>query len=295
MAGLAALTRRLAFAGNPCVVVHGAAQISIEDRLALVRETRLSECAYLGPSDTAAFGARYYLAGREILFAGHPTVATVASLVARGMIDLSNGPVATTLEVGAGVMSIGVEGTPDAPQITMERPAPVFGQTCDPGEVAAIYGLSEDQLIDTPQIVSTGAGHCITLLKDHAAIDAAVLDVPRLQAWQAGLNLPDAEAIEPFLVVREGRTARGDTYARLLLPPPNPAEDPMTGSATTEMAAYLWSRGHLDTAFFTAHQGHGMDRPSVAEVEGLGPRDAISGIRLSGQGVVLMRGTLTLP
>ncbi|MEO0913698.1 MAG: PhzF family phenazine biosynthesis protein, partial [Pseudomonadota bacterium] len=52
------------FSGNACVVVHDAAALSIEDRLALVRETSLSECAYIVPSDKADFGARYYLATR---------------------------------------------------------------------------------------------------------------------------------------------------------------------------------------------------------------------------------------
>ena len=79
------------FGGNGCVVVHGADALSLEDRMALVRETSLSECAYVVASDKADFGARYYLAGQEILMAGHPTVATVVSLVKRGLIDLSGG------------------------------------------------------------------------------------------------------------------------------------------------------------------------------------------------------------
>ncbi len=69
------------FGGNACVVVHGADGLSIEQRLALVNETSLSECAYLVGSDVADFGVRYYVAHQEILMAGHPTIATVASRV----------------------------------------------------------------------------------------------------------------------------------------------------------------------------------------------------------------------
>lgn len=280
-------------AGNPCAVYYDAEDIPVDTRLELVRETRLSECAFLVPSEVATFGVRYYLAGREIPFAGHPTVATVASLVSRGLIDLKDRPVGITLEVGAGAMDIRVSGDMRVPHIMMERRAPVFGQVCDAAEVAGIYGLAADLVIDQPQIVSTGAGHCITLLKDCAAIDDAVLDVGRLQAWQKGLSLANAADIETFLVVQQGWDA-GDTYARLLLPPPNPPEDPMTGSATTEMAAYLWSKGYLDKPAFVAEQGHAMGRPSTARVEVLGPRDAIKAVRLAGQGVVLMRSRLTL-
>ena len=76
------------FGGNGCVVVHDAADISIDDRLAIVREASLSECAFMVDSAVADFGARYYLADKEILMAGHPTIATVASLIDRGVIDI---------------------------------------------------------------------------------------------------------------------------------------------------------------------------------------------------------------
>ena len=50
-----------AFGGNACAVVHDAADLDAETRMALVRETSLSECAYLVGSDKADFGVRYYL------------------------------------------------------------------------------------------------------------------------------------------------------------------------------------------------------------------------------------------
>jgi predicted PhzF superfamily epimerase YddE/YHI9 len=52
------------FGGNPCVVVHGADDLPLERRLALVRETSLSECAFVVRSQKADFGARYCLADR---------------------------------------------------------------------------------------------------------------------------------------------------------------------------------------------------------------------------------------
>lgn len=136
-----AFTSSPPFGGNGCVVVHGAADLPLDDRLALVRETSLSECAYLVGSDKADFGARYYLADKEILMAGHPTVATVVSLMDRGLVDLTSGRAKFTLEVGAGVLPIEVEaGPPRGPIVTMTQPAPVFGATHDPAEIAAMYG-----------------------------------------------------------------------------------------------------------------------------------------------------------
>ena len=282
------------FGGNACAVVHQAANIPVETRTALVRETSLSECAYLVGSDKADFGVRYYLAEREILMAGHPTIATVASLIHRGMVDLSGGRAAFTLEVGAGVLEIEVETRGARPPlITMTQLAPSFGRTYETAEIATMYGLETGDITHPPQIVSTGTPFCITVLKDHDALRRAVLDVPALERWRAKSGEQGASTMEPFLVTLDGATSAGDTFSRLLLAPPMPAEDPFTGSATGCMGAYLW-RHRLIGQHFTAEQGHWMGRPGQASVELLGAPDAITGVKVGGSGVVLMEGTLHL-
>ena len=67
--------------------------------------------------------------------------------------------------------------------------------------------------------------------------------------------------------------------------------DDLLGAA----AAYLWSKGLIDNPQFVAEQGHGMGRPGQAQVEVLGPRDAITGVRVSGQGRVVMSGDVFMP
>lgn len=279
-----------AFGGNGCVVVHQADEISFEQRLQLVRETSLAECAYLVRSDAADFGVRYYLADREIPFAGHPTIATVASLLDRGQIDIASGSAQFTLETGAGVIPIEVDGS----QIIMTQAAPDFGQTFDPAEIAELYGLSAEDVAAPPQVVSTGTPFCITLLRDKDALRRAVLDLDRLETWRTKAGSTRAELLEPFLVTLGGETPAGETFSRLLLAPPSLPEDPFTGSATGCMAAWLWHHGLIENPKFVAEQGHWLGRPGSANVEVLGPGDAISGVRVGGQGKVLMRGELEL-
>ena len=279
------------FAGNGCVVVHGATDISVSDRLALVRETSLAECAFLVGSEVADFGARYYLADREIPMAGHPTIATVASLIHRGLVDLSSGDAEFTLEVGAGVLPISVSGDG---VITMTQMAPEFGPTIDPARIAAIYGLEAQEIVGAPQVVSTGTPFCITVLRDKDALRRAVMDYARLDQFRRDSGVELAGLMEPFLVTLGGETAEGDTFSRLMLAPPSLPEDPFTGAATGCMAAYLWANGLIDSPRFVAEQGHWMGRPGRAEVEVLGPRDAISGVRVGGRGYVLMSGELLL-
>lgn len=273
--------------GNPCAVVFDADDVAPETRIALTRETRLSECAFLVSSDRADFGARYYLASGEIPMAGHPTIATCAALDRAGLIDDREG---FTLELGAGVVEIAVDRAGPLPRFTMTQCAPVFGDRHAPVAIAPLVGLAAEDIVATPRTVSTGGPHfCITVLHDLDVLARARLDVAALEAAREG-----ADFWEPFLCVTRGFTGAGDTAARLMLTPPEPPEDPFTGSATGAMACYLWAEGLIHGPRFTAEQGHLMDRPGQARVEVLGPPDAITGVRVGGSGVVLMDGTVRL-
>jgi PhzF family phenazine biosynthesis protein len=279
-----------AMGGNPCAVVFGADDIPVETRIAYVRETGLVECAYLQASDKADFGARYYMADKEILMAGHPTVATCAALEKAGMLE---GYDSFTLEVGAGVVPIDITrdmtGGEGPAVFTMTQFAPEFGREYPAAEIAALLGLSAEDILGTPQTVSTGTAFCVTVLKDHDALRRARLDLDAFAAFRPGCDFN-----EPFLCVTEGFTGAGDTAARMMMLPPLPAEDPFTGSATGCMACYLWAKGLIESPRFTAQQGHWMGRPGSASVEVLGPPDGITGVRVGGSGVVLMDGKVRL-
>lgn len=269
------------FGGDPCAVIFDADDISVEQRIAFTKETGLVECAFLVSSDKADFGARYYMPTGEIPLAGHPTVATVTALIEAGMITP---PCEFTLEVGAGVMPIVVsrqEGAP--PLVTMTQPAPVFGRVYEPAEIAALYGLQADDIIGKPQTVSTGSPFCLTQMASEEALAAARLDLGALEAFKAR---HDADFMEPFLCVTRGCE---ETFARLLLPPPFPPQDPFTGSATGCMASWLFANDKIARRF-TAKQGHDIGRPGLAHVELIGAPDAIEGVRVGGSGVTVMRG-----
>ena len=270
------------FGGNGCAVVHGGAALPDAVCMAYVRETSLVECTFTGPSDVADIRVRYFLASREIPFAGHPTVATVVAMRRRGLI--ADGPL--VLETAAGLVPVEVQGD----RVTMTQIAPVFGPQVDAAVVAAVGGIAAADIIHPPQIVSTGLPFCITVVRDRATLERLRLDPDRLAAYGAALGQEGTDMMEPFWVTLQGATAAGDTFARLLLAPPSPSEDPFTGSATGCMAAYLWAQGLIETPRFVAEQGHGMGRPGRAQVEVLGPRDAITGVKVSGQGALVMSG-----
>ncbi|MEW9919625.1 PhzF family phenazine biosynthesis protein [Marimonas sp. MJW-29] len=275
-----------AFGGNGCTVVHGGAVLSDKTCMAYVRETSLVECTFTGPSEVADLRVKYYLASREIPFAGHPTIATVAALIHRGKA----GEGSLTLETGAGIIKVDIASD----LITMTTVAPTFGAEIPREIVAPVGGITADDIVAPPQLVATGLPFCITLVKDRATLERVSLNSKALNDYFAHLGQETTDTLEPYWITLEGATAEGDTFARLLLAPPSPPEDPFTGSATSAAAAYLWSRGLIAGPRYTAEQGHGLGRPGQAQVEVLGPADAITGVRVSGRGVVVMSGTAYL-
>lgn len=280
------------FGGNGCAVVHDAADLDSDTCCAFVRETSLVECTFVGPlSDASAdVKVRYFLASHEIPFAGHPTVATAASLWDRGILTTSP----MRFETGAGIITVDVRETETGPVFTMTQAAPQFGASADPAAVAEIYGLSASDIVGTPQVVSTGLGFTITVLSSRDALERAVMDHDLLHAHCAELGVPDGTMLEPYLITLNGATDAGDTFGRLLMLPPSPAEDPFTGSATGAAAAYLWKHGLIDRPTYAAEQGHGMGRPGQAQVEIVGAKGAPELIRVGGQGHILMSGELRL-
>ncbi|WP_172300456.1 PhzF family phenazine biosynthesis protein [Pseudoruegeria sp. HB172150] len=274
------------FGGNGCAVVHGAEGLSGETCMAFVRETGLVECTFLGPSELADMKVRYFMADQEIPFAGHPTLATVASMVDRGLVAEKG----ITLETAAGLIPIALEFSANSgPTITMTQNTPEFGAGVPLALVADLGGLEIEDILGLPRVVSTGLPFCIVVLKDKDALRRVKLNLPLVEKFRK-----ETGVLEPFWVTLGGATEAGCTFSRLVLAPPLPPEDPFTGSATGAMAAYLWSEGLIEEPVFVAEQGHWMGRPGQAQVEVLGPRDAITGVRVGGQAHVLMRGSLSL-
>lgn len=279
-----------AFGGNGCAVIHDNGAMSDANCIAFTRETSLVECTFIGPSDRADVRVRYFMASGEIPFAGHPTIASVGSLLHRGLIAGPN----MTIESGAGVIDIQIDTGADGTWIEMTQIAPTFGPKIDKADVAQAVGLKPEDIASQPQVVSTGLPFCITVVPDPDVLRQNARVTPALDPFADRHAIPDVDRVFPYLVTLSGATAAGSTFARLLLTPPLPAEDAFTGSATGATAAYLWHHGLIDSPTYIAEQGHGMGRPGQARVQVLGPPNAITGVKVAGQAHILMSGDLRL-
>ncbi|MCB2379585.1 PhzF family phenazine biosynthesis protein [Hymenobacter sp. BT635] len=284
-----------ALGGNPCAVVLDADDLSADTMQRLAREFNQSETAFVRRSTVAEFGVRYFTPAEEIPLAGHPTIATITALAHTGQLALPSQRTELLLELLHGPIAIAVEKSATAgqpPQVRMTQRKPVFGAVHDPAVVLPLFGLSPDDLVpgSLVQTVSTGTPQLMLLLRDQEALRRAhISDAAAFARYRAG-----SDFFSPHLFCLGGATAAGHTFARHFGTPPDIGEDPVTGSATGGMAAYLWHHGYLQQPEFVAEQGHWMGRVGTVHVSIAGPREDIESVTIAGQGVVVVEGQLTL-
>ena len=158
----------------------------MDTRLKIFQETFLVECTFVEDSEVADVRFQFYLASREIPFAGHPTLVGVASLSHRGLVNGTR----LTVETQAGIIpiEIGENG-----QIIMTQIEPVFGPVIKSPLVADAFCLSADDIIHPPQVVSTGLPFTVAILRDHDALSYAVLQPAALLQLQAQIDMPNTD------------------------------------------------------------------------------------------------------
>jgi trans-2,3-dihydro-3-hydroxyanthranilate isomerase len=281
------------FAGNACAVVLDAGGLSRELMQAIAREMNQSETAYVLGGSGTKFDVRYYTPGEEIPLAGHPTIATTAALADAGRLVPAGARTEVTFVLRDGPISIAYEKpTAGLPRVVMTQRRPEFLQVLDRAAVAPILGLQASDLrSDAPvQVVSTGTPQLMIPVASTDALRRVRLDIPTYMALRARERF-----FSVHLFVVEGVTPRGRTFARHFGVPPDQTEDPVTGSATGGMGAYLFHHRLVREHDFVAEQGHWMGRPGSVEVHLDGTPEDVRSVSVGGTAIVVARGTLAVP
>jgi trans-2,3-dihydro-3-hydroxyanthranilate isomerase len=266
-------------AGNGLAVVHEAAGMGEDVMLAFARETRLMETTFVQPASVAGadYRNRIWTVSEEVPFAGHPSLGTaVAVALERGDQD-----VVYRQQTVAGVQPVQVHRRGDRAQASVLQEPAQAGPELDRATVMTAVGLQgTDAHPDLPpQVVSTGLPALIAPVGDPDALGRARPD-------HAAIAALDAKFVNLYLCAPDppGGTARARSFPAIEVE----GEDPATGSAAAPLLAYLHERVGLERLEVT--QGVEMGRPSrlLAELED-------GRVRVSGDVVVLVTGTLRLP
>jgi trans-2,3-dihydro-3-hydroxyanthranilate isomerase len=264
-------------------VVHDADGVDDATMLAFARETQLSETSFIQSpaADGATYRNRIWTVGRELPFAGHPSLgAAVAEAFVRGERSASY-----RQQTPAGVQALEVELRADGRggHAELECEPTEFLEEIDPARVAAICGLETSDLHPElrPQWVSTGVPQVVVPLVDRDALLRA----------HTGEAAPLAELIAEgggivVYMAAVGEDGRGS--ARAFFAEGSVAiEDPATGSAVGPLCAYLDHYAGLSA--ISVEQGAQMGRPSRLEARIDGGR-----ARVGGDCVIVLAGTVRL-
>jgi trans-2,3-dihydro-3-hydroxyanthranilate isomerase len=280
------------FGGNPLAVFLDGRGLSDGDMQAIAREMNLSETTFVLPSSRADCVARVriFTPGREIPFAGHPTVGTAWVLATQGRLG---GGARAALEEGIGPVPVELEGDPTRPAfVWMKHRDAEFGpEVTDRAGVAVALGLTEADLhAGAPVCVgSTGSPFLYVPLRERATVDRAALDVPAMRR-AAGDSVPGV-----FVFAAE----KAGAYSRMFAPHTSRiAEDPATGSASGPLGAYLARHGLVsgDGALrLLSEQGTQMGRQSFVHIRLRKDGERVTDIGVGGSVVPVLEGRLRMP
>ena len=271
------------YAGNQLAVVRGGAGLSDEALRKIALEMNYSETAFvLSDWETdGGYEVRIFTPGREVPFAGHPTLGT--AYVIRHEI-LAQPVEQTTLNLKAGKITVTFGEV-----LWMRQLPPTFGPTMDPAPAARALGLDAKDLDDRfpVQEVSTGLPALIVPLRNLDALGRCKLDWERyLELAGPGKNLyvfcPGSHAEGP-----------GNLSARMFANDLGVPEDPATGSAAGCLAGYLAQHRYLETdsVDVRVEQGYEIGRPSLLYLRASREGEAIT-VHVGGKVQMVARGEL---
>ena len=275
--------------GNPVAVVHDAADLSTEQMRDFTHWTNLSECTFLlAPTAAArAAGAHYrvriFCPGRELPFAGHPTLGSCHAWLEAETAAGRSTPAVVIQECGAGLVRVRRDGA----RLAFAAPPLRRAGPLEESAVALLargLGLAREEILDHawcdngPQwrgLLLGSADRVLSLQPDPVLL--AGLDIGVVGA-RANAAAADAPADSPRFEVRaffpgnQGLT-----------------EDPVTGSLNAALAQWLIGSGRAPPRYVAA-QGTALGRAGRVHVEQQGPD-----LWIGGDCVTCIRGEVRLP
>jgi trans-2,3-dihydro-3-hydroxyanthranilate isomerase len=283
-------------AGNPLAVVFDGSGLSDRRMQAIAREFNLSETVFVTPPENPAHSARLriFTPGRELPFAGHPTVGAAVALAELNhegtavdlvsMLEENIGPVRCAVKL--------VTGRAGFAEFDLPKRSEQLQATIDPQQVADALCISASDIgfeNHRASVWSAGVPFVMVPVKDMAAAGSVAFDPGR---WMAALGKTSAA----YVYCRGGVDHRASFHARMFAPDMGITEDPATGGAVAAMSGAIL---HFDRLADGHHalvieQGVEMGRPSHIDLHLEIRNQSILRARIGGHAVKIASGNIFL-
>ena len=275
------------YRGNPLAVVLDGSGLSTEQMQHFTNWTNLSECTFLLPPTPAgaAAGADYrvriFCPGRELPFAGHPTLGSCHAWLEAGGVPRGEHVVQ---ECGVGLVKLRRDGN----RLAFAAPPLIKSGPLDEADVTLIargLGVARED-ITAHAWCDNGPNWRGVMLRSAEQVLALKPDTTVLAGLDIGVVGPRGK------VGVVGPQDAGDTQfeVRAFFPGNNGlAEDPVTGSLNAALAQWLIGAG-LAPDRYVAAQGTALAREGRVHIE----RAADGTVWVGGASVTCIAGTVQL-
>jgi PhzF family phenazine biosynthesis protein len=263
-----------ALKGNPLAVVLDGSGLDAATMQRFTDWTNLSEATFLAPPTHAEadYAVRIFCPGRELPFAGHPTLGSCHAWLQAG--GRPKGELIVQ-ECGVGLVRIRRDGQ----RLAFAAPPRIRSGPLDEADVARIargLGIARTDIV-AHAWCQNGPPWRAVMLRSAEQVLASKADSAVLSGWEVGVVAPQAATHDTQFEVRAFFTRNNGI-----------AEDPVTGSLNAALAQWLIGDGLAPTSYVAA-QGTAMGRAGRVFVQQDG-----ADIWIGGHSVTVIDGSVDL-
>jgi PhzF family phenazine biosynthesis protein len=262
-----------ALKGNPLAVVLDGSGLDTATMQRFTDWTNLSEATFLAPPThaDADYAVRIFCPGRELPFAGHPTLGSCHAWLEAGGKPKGD---LIVQECGVGLVRLRRDGQ----RLAFAAPPRIKSGPLDEADVLRIargLGLARSDIV-AHAWCQNGPPWRAVMLRSAEQVMALKADSAVLSGWEVGVVGPQAAGSDMQFEVRAFFTGKHGI-----------AEDPVTGSLNAALAQWLIGDGLAPTSYIAA-QGTAMGRAGRVFVQQEG-----ADIWIGGHSVTVIEGTAT--
>jgi PhzF family phenazine biosynthesis protein len=238
--------------GNPAGVVLHADDLNEQQMQSIATQAGFAETAFISKCEGATRELSFFTQTNEVDLCGHATIASWSLLHQKGELPAGN----YTQQTKAGLLGVTIM---ESGLIFMEQNPASFYEEVPVPVISPLVGVNDDVFHGNlkPQIISTGIRDLFIPVKEKAALDHLVPDLPEIKKFSKEHDISGLH----FFALLEG--SESIASARNFAPADGIDEEAATGTSNGALLCYLKEKSLLpERDVYRIEQGESMGRLS---------------------------------